>query len=45
VQARVKEAEETECCIHAAREVYRPAAVRGSTLFFAVADLAAINPM
>lgn len=28
-----------------ARESYRPAATRGSLLFFAVADMAAISPM
>lgn len=42
---RVKEAEETERSINAAREGYRPAATRGSILYFTVADLAGINPM
>jgi dynein heavy chain len=41
----VQEAEDTECSINAARECYRPAATRGSILYFAVADLAGINPM
>jgi hypothetical protein len=42
---RVKEAEETERSINIARERYRPAATRGSILFFTIADLANINPM
>jgi len=42
---RVKEAEETERNINAARERYRPAATGGSILYFTVADLAGINPM
>ncbi len=45
IQMRVKEAEETERNINAAREGYRPAATRGSILYFTVADLAGINPM
>jgi dynein heavy chain len=45
VQNRVKEAEETERNINAARESYRPAATRGSILYFAIADLAGISPM
>lgn len=44
-QARVQEAEETERSLGDARERYRPAAARGSVLFFAVADLASVNPM
>jgi dynein heavy chain len=42
---RVKEAEETECDINTVRERYRPAATRGSILYFTIADLAGINPM
>jgi len=42
---RVLEAEETETSINAAREQYRPAATRGSILYFVVADLASINAM
>lgn len=45
LQMRVKEAEETERNINTAREAYRPAATRGSILYFTVADLAGINPM
>ncbi|WIA13579.1 hypothetical protein OEZ85_007146 [Tetradesmus obliquus] len=45
IQNRVKEAEETERNINAARESYRPAATRGSILYFAIADLAGISPM
>lgn len=45
IQNRVKEAEETERSINAARESYRPAATRGSILYFVIADLASINPM
>ena len=45
MQNRVLEAEETETSINAAREQYRPAATRGSILFFVVADLAGINAM
>lgn len=44
-QARVREAEATERSINEARETYRPAATRGSVLFFVIADLAAVNPM
>ncbi|KAJ9522811.1 hypothetical protein QJQ45_019799, partial [Haematococcus lacustris] len=39
INARVKEAEETERAINAAREVYRPVPVRGSIIFFVIADL------
>lgn len=45
LQMRVKEAEEMERNINTAREAYRPAASRGSILYFTVADLAGINPM
>ncbi|KAJ9505503.1 hypothetical protein QJQ45_023787, partial [Haematococcus lacustris] len=45
INARVKEAEETERAINAAREVYRPVPVRGSIIFFVIADLSGIDPM
>eukprot|EP00798_Chlamydomonas_sp_ICE-L_P010614 gene10614-12287_t len=45
INARVKEAEETEKKINEAREVYRPVPVRGSLLYFVIADLAAVDPM
>lgn len=35
----------TERSINEAREHYRPAATRGSILYFVVADLALISPM
>jgi dynein heavy chain, axonemal len=44
-QSRVREAEETERSINAARESYRPAATRASVVYFAVADLALVSPM
>jgi len=45
IQGRVKEAEQTETSINEAREFYRPAANRGSILYFVIADLALIGPM
>eukprot|EP00899_Mesostigma_viride_P007437 jgi/Mesvir1/16695/Mv15092-RA.1 len=45
IQGRVKEAEQTETEINAAREQYRVVATRGSILYFVVADLALIGPM
>ena len=45
IAGRVKEAEETEIKINAAREEWRPAPVRGSILYFVIADLALIDPM
>jgi dynein heavy chain len=41
----VKESEETDIKINEAREKYRPAANRGSILYFVIADLAFIDPM
>lgn len=45
IAGRVKEAEETEAKINAAREEWRPAPIRGSILYFVIADLALIDPM
>jgi len=45
INGRVKEAEQTEASINETREKYRPAAIRGSILYFVVADLAHIGPM
>lgn len=45
IQGRVKEAEVTEKSINETRENYRPAATRGSILYFVIADLALISPM
>ncbi|CAG7837222.1 unnamed protein product [Allacma fusca] len=42
---RLKEAEETEIRISAAREKYRPVASRGSVLYFVVAQLTELDPM
>ncbi len=39
------EAETTEREIDATREEYRPVAARSSLLFFAISDLAAVDPM
>ena len=39
------EAEKTEEQITAAREKYRPVAMRGSVLYFVVASLSEIDPM
>lgn len=44
-QNRVQEAEVTEKSINEAREHYRPAATRGSILYFVIADLSLISPM
>jgi dynein heavy chain len=41
----VAEAEATETEIDATRELYRPVARRASLLFFAISDLAAVDPM
>lgn len=45
IKGRVKEAETTEKTINDTREMYRPAAIRGSTLYFVMADLSMISPM
>ena len=45
IKGRVKEAEETEREINHTRLTYTPAAVRGSILYFVIADLANIDPM
>ncbi len=42
---KVKEAEETEAEIDNTREKYRPVAYRASLLYFAISDLANIDPM
>jgi len=45
IKARMKESEETERDIDTTRELYRPVAYRASLLFFAIVDLASIDPM
>lgn len=45
ISARLKEAEETEVKISAAREKYLPVATRGSVMYFVVANLAEVDPM
>lgn len=45
ITERVIQAEQTEKDINAARERYRSVAIRGSVLYFVVADLAEIDPM
>jgi dynein heavy chain len=45
VSARVAQAEATEREIDATREQYRPVASNSSLLFFAISELAAIDPM
>ncbi|KNC97013.1 uncharacterized protein SPPG_09508 [Spizellomyces punctatus DAOM BR117] len=45
IKERVAQAEVTEREINTAREKYRPVAIRGSVLYFVVADLAGIDPM
>lgn len=45
ISVKVKEAEETEAEIDATRERYRPVAYRASLLYFAISDLAGIDPM
>jgi len=41
----LKESEVTEKEIDTTRELYRPVAYRASLLFFAIVDLAVIDPM
>ncbi|KAF8071068.1 Dnah1 [Scenedesmus sp. PABB004] len=45
VSARVAQAEATEREIDCAREAYRPVAERASLLFFAISELAGVEPM
>ncbi|XP_047524724.1 dynein axonemal heavy chain 6 [Pieris napi] len=45
INARLVETEATEVSISAAREKYRTVATRGAVLYFAVAQLAEIDPM
>jgi len=45
IKVRMKESEATEKEIDTTRELYRPVAYRASLLFFAIVDLAAIDPM
>lgn len=45
IAAKVAEAEATEREIDETRELYRPVALRASLLFFALSDLALVDPM
>lgn len=45
INERVSQSEITKQLIEDAREKYQPIAVRGSTLYFVIADLALIDPM
>ncbi|KAI9333548.1 dynein heavy chain and region D6 of dynein motor-domain-containing protein [Obelidium mucronatum] len=45
IKERVSLAEKTEVEINTAREKYRPVAIRGSVLYFVIADLAELDPM
>ncbi|RKO89719.1 dynein heavy chain and region D6 of dynein motor-domain-containing protein [Blyttiomyces helicus] len=45
IKERVAQAETTEKEINVAREKYRPVAIRGSVLYFVIADLAEMDPM
>jgi dynein heavy chain len=45
IAERLQQAETTEASITEARERYRPAALRGSLLFFAIATMSGIDPM
>ncbi|KAJ3023365.1 Dynein heavy chain 6, axonemal [Thoreauomyces humboldtii] len=45
IKERVAQAEMTEKEINTARERYRPVAIRGSVLYFVIADLAGIDSM
>jgi dynein heavy chain, axonemal len=42
---KMKEAENTEEEIDAARNQYKPVAIRATVLYFTVAELAPLNPM
>jgi hypothetical protein len=45
VTQKLSHAAETKASLHEKREVYRAIARRGSVLYFAVAECAAVNPM
>ncbi|KAJ3192063.1 Dynein heavy chain 6, axonemal [Irineochytrium annulatum] len=45
IKDRVAQAEQTEKEINTTREKYRPVAIRGSVLYFVIADLAEMDPM
>ncbi|KAJ3021047.1 UNVERIFIED_CONTAM: Dynein heavy chain 6, axonemal [Siphonaria sp. JEL0065] len=45
IKERVHQAEQTEIEINVAREKYRPVAIRGSVLYFVIANLAEMDPM
>ncbi|KAJ3082656.1 Dynein heavy chain 6, axonemal, partial [Rhizoclosmatium hyalinum] len=45
IKERVALAEKTEVEINFAREKYRPVAIRGSVLYFVIADLGELDPM
>lgn len=45
VTSKLSHAAETRASLNEKREVYRAIARRGSVLYFAIADLAAVNPM
>jgi len=45
IKVRLQESEITEKEIDTTRELYRPVAYRASLLFFAIVDLAVIDPM
>lgn len=45
IEIQVTQAKETEIAINEAREFYRPAAARGSLLYFILNDLNKINPL
>lgn len=45
LQHRVAEAEQTERSINQAREHYRPVATRVASIYFVMADMAALHPM
>ena len=45
IGVRLEQAEKTEASITEARDKYKPVAIRGSVLFFAIADLGLVDPM